>query len=487
MRETCYRSDDLHVVAVCPFGSDTVVVTFSPYQFPPGLDNPGFGEAFFYKYGIDAVHVIAASNAWFQYPDIHAALDIVVARTARHARRVTYGSSMGGYAAINFSDRLGADGVIAISPQYSIDPRKMPEDRRWVHAAERIRFVHDDIAGLRRGARPIHVLYDDRNERERRQVARIGQHVDLYEIRVPFAGHPATGMLVETRLLSPTVRGLIAGGFDPAAFAAAYDAAAPHTAAYSAHLAASLPDDRAAERVCLARRAVELRPENDAYRNLLGDALAKAGAHDEAVGVLHELIERNGSVPELHYALAVALEQAQRRDEAIVAARTALALAPDSPMLWLVLGRLLGDSREDAEAEISLRRAIELSPWPTLAAFLLSRLLARQGRVSEAIAAAQIAADNAPDRADYHEHIGALQVRARDWRAAEAALAQAAALDRRPQLLLWLAVVRLRRGRAIAALTAVRTAFRAKRETTSTCVRAVPAFNTGRWLRRPGI
>src|SRR5205085_2089472 len=103
MRDTYYRSANLHVYGVRPFATDRAVVAFGSYNLTPGLHQPGFGEAFLRRYGIDAVHVIPADNSWFQYPDMPAALAAVAAQTGDYACRIAYGSSMGAYAAINFS------------------------------------------------------------------------------------------------------------------------------------------------------------------------------------------------------------------------------------------------------------------------------------------------------------------------------------------------------------------------------------------------
>src|SRR4051794_1872432 len=133
MRETYYQSADLHVYGICPFAADRVVITFGSYSVTPGFDQPGFGERFLRKNRIDAVHIVPRSNRWYQYTDMPDALAAARARTGGYPLRIAYGSSMGGYAAINFSARLDAQRVIALSPQFSIDPTKMPKDRRWRH------------------------------------------------------------------------------------------------------------------------------------------------------------------------------------------------------------------------------------------------------------------------------------------------------------------------------------------------------------------
>ncbi|MFL5285545.1 MAG: tetratricopeptide repeat protein [Rhodopila sp.] len=454
-----YQSSNLNVYGVQPFGGERVVITFGSY-LTPGDDGRGFAEAFLYKYRIDAIHVVPRSNSWFQYPDISAALAVVVAQTAGYARRIAYGSSMGGYAAINFSDHLEVDRVIAISPQFSIDPAKMPDDPRWRHAAERIRFIRDNIAGLeKRGARQIYAIYDNRHELDAQQVARIAQSVDMIAVPAPFAGHPAGGMLVEAGLLSGMVRQLIDDAFDVEVFAAEYAAAAPQTAAYNASLATVLPANRLEDRLRAARRAVAMQPASPVYRHLLSHLLGEAGAHEEAVAILRELAERNNAIPELHHALALALERAGRLAEAVAASRAGLALAPDSPTLWALLGRLLDDAGEGDEAEDCLRRAIGLAPGTAATAFRLSRLLAHQGRQHEALSLAIAAVNNAPDRAHYHAHIARLYLAVRNWREAEAGFERAVRLDPRTALFLRLGIIRLRQGRAAAALDAARLAL----------------------------
>ena len=120
MRVVVYESAELRVVAVRPHRSRSAVVTFSSYVHHRTLDRPGFGEAFLLKYGIDAVHVVCRGNEWFQYDDLRPALELAAREIGGYENRVAYGLSMGGYAAINFSDWLGVDRVIAIAPQYSI-------------------------------------------------------------------------------------------------------------------------------------------------------------------------------------------------------------------------------------------------------------------------------------------------------------------------------------------------------------------------------
>jgi tetratricopeptide (TPR) repeat protein len=460
VRETYYRSANLHVYGVRSFATGRVVITFAPVTFPADLDQPGFGEAFLRKHGIDAVHVVPASNAWYQYPDMPDALEAVATRTSHYPCRIAYGSSMGGYAAINFSAHLDVHRIIAISPQFSIDPKKLPDDRRWRHEAERIDFLHDHIAELRPASRQTYVVYDNQNALDSQHVARIARSVALTEVGLEFAGHPAGGALVETGLLSRMVRQMIAGDFDAPTLVAEFAARSPATAAYFANQAATLPENQVQEKLHLMRRVVELQP-GGVYSHQLSDLLSRSGAHDEALAIQRSLIAAYGDSAELNYALALTLERAGRLSEATEAARAALARAPDSATLWLLCGRLLSASGQPGEAETYLRKAIELAPSAPEATFRLSRLLGQQGRRAEALEAALAAVERAPDRAGYHEHLGRLRVAVGDWRSAESAFARATNLDpKRADLLLLLSLVRLRRLRPSSAFGAAWSALR---------------------------
>lgn len=94
----------------------------------------------FAEWGMSAIHVRDPTNAWYQ-DGIGAPLPSPAAlaahlRAALHAMRatriVTFGPSMGGYGALLFGALLGADGVLAFSPQTVLNrrlPHTPPADR----------------------------------------------------------------------------------------------------------------------------------------------------------------------------------------------------------------------------------------------------------------------------------------------------------------------------------------------------------------------
>jgi hypothetical protein len=211
-REVLYRSEDLLVVGVLPFTSRSTVITFTAWSEEPSLDKAGFGETFLTKYGFDAVHVICRDNQWYQYADIRAALDAAAARTALYRNRVAMGWSMGAYAAINFSEDLGVSRVIAVSPQFSVDPIKVDFETRWRRERAAITFRQDLIDSHTGDGAEVCVIYDDLHSLDRRHVELIRNHLpNLRELRLPGSGHPAGSVLLTLGILSTSVVRLIEG------------------------------------------------------------------------------------------------------------------------------------------------------------------------------------------------------------------------------------------------------------------------------------
>nr|WP_245404647.1 alpha/beta hydrolase [Ancylobacter gelatini] len=186
---------------------DVVFVTFEP--FIPGEREPvrdGFGEAFFAKRGITAYHFISESNAWYQYPEMPELLARVRADLAPGVRVVAYGHSMGGYAAIHFANLLGAETVLAFSPQASIE---LPWETRW------------EMAGVRKlwDERPpdpnvrVYTVYDPLSLDDR-HIRYIGARAAIEPVRVHFCDHDSVVYAHEAGLLEGMLLDVAAGRLD---------------------------------------------------------------------------------------------------------------------------------------------------------------------------------------------------------------------------------------------------------------------------------
>jgi hypothetical protein len=108
-----FDSPNLHVKFVPGISdAESVFVTFTPRN--GGRPNKkGFGEPFFSKRAIPALHFVAQWNHWWQVPDVLEAIELSQPLLAGFKRVVTYGASMGAHGALGRSQDLTAGGFPA--------------------------------------------------------------------------------------------------------------------------------------------------------------------------------------------------------------------------------------------------------------------------------------------------------------------------------------------------------------------------------------
>lgn len=168
-----------------------------------------FGLPFTRKLGRPAFFVQARSNNWYQPATIFDALAAI-----RHAaginRLVTYGSSMGGFAALAFAADLNAVLAIAISPQVSIENSIVGSfEPRWREEAATIRFNHGDLRP-RLSSHPVPsiLIHDPHHRLDNRHAQMIlgSEGGQVSSLPVPLAGHPASYALAFGSVLSTLIR-----------------------------------------------------------------------------------------------------------------------------------------------------------------------------------------------------------------------------------------------------------------------------------------
>ncbi|WP_018390079.1 hypothetical protein [Ancylobacter sp. FA202] len=213
MRQVIFESENLTVVKVPGERDDTVFVTFESMRGDWPAGRKGFGEDYFAKRGRTAYHFMPSGNCWYQYPEMPEALARVRADIADGARVITYGMSMGGYAAYRFSAPLRADVVIAFSPQYSIDRWRVWWERRW---GSQSRSVLWDRQMPGEGA-VKYIFYDPLNQ-DRRHIRALRREASLELVRIYFSGHASISYVQECGLLDSAVLDIAEGRFDAARF-----------------------------------------------------------------------------------------------------------------------------------------------------------------------------------------------------------------------------------------------------------------------------
>ena len=184
------------------------VVTFDSYADDRSLERDAFAEEFLEARGLSAIHIVNAANRWYQEPALEQVFAILRPTLAAYTRVVLYGSSMGGYAALRFADRLRGNLVIAISPQYTLAPQEVPFDPRWKKPARRVRWRKDLLLPLPPGPTSV-VIYDPAHILDRRHVDLIAQDRPIVRVAVPYSGHPSGTYLAEGGLIVPLIMGLI--------------------------------------------------------------------------------------------------------------------------------------------------------------------------------------------------------------------------------------------------------------------------------------
>jgi tetratricopeptide (TPR) repeat protein len=265
---------------------------------------------------------------------------------------MAYGSSMGGYAAIRFASAIGAQAVLALSPQYSVDPRVIRSEDRWIEDQRRIEFLPEVERRIEYAGRIV-IAYDPESTLDRLHAERIAAEVAIDPLPLPFAGHPAGTYLLETGLLRPLVRQTLSGELDSAAFTREAKRRAPTSATFLTELSATRPT---VEAVALARAAVALSPDSAHVHVRLSNRLAAAGDWPAAIEVHRRALELD-SGPAFRWSFANALRAARNLDEALAVTRT---LQMESPTIAryhrlaadvrLVMGDLAGAVEELGEA-----------------------------------------------------------------------------------------------------------------------------------------
>ena len=260
------------------FSRDACVVTFDSFTDHRTLDRPGFGQAFLCSRSIDAIHVLSRENDWYQYPETADAMAAVQAVTQGYKRVLTYGSSMGAYAAIRLAGLAGAHAALALSPQFTIDPAVAPFEYRWEEPSRRFRPVWDRTLPY-----PVldqaYIAYDP-DDLDAKHLALFDQHLRFTHLRLPGAGHPVSGFLADLGMLEGLVLQACQGGIDVAGVQAEAWDARERSPQYFAIRATRVKER--AEKIELLQRAVSVAPGNPDMRCRLGVQLGKAGRFEDA-------------------------------------------------------------------------------------------------------------------------------------------------------------------------------------------------------------
>lgn len=348
-----YRSENIVARAVPCDDVSRWVVTFDNYGIGHGFDREGFSQKFLYEKGVSTVHIMGRREDWYQYPDMMEAIAAVRSHLAETDRVITYGSSMGGYAALRFADLLGADATLALSPQYSINPKKAPFETRWLQDASRINWLPESEPPLPQAARAV-VVYDPATI-DKLHTELIAAESKIETIPIWYSGHPAGLVVADAHLLAPLLFDVLNGVENLSHYQSAVRAARGQSSTYLVNLARALPERRASLALTLAERAVAINPTHvDALHGLAAN-LVSASRHDEAIIFYRRAVEAaDGGIAGL-IPFAEGLVRMGRYDEAMRIVREVTSSPGAAHMAHLhawhgLIARHIGLTQEAQEA-----------------------------------------------------------------------------------------------------------------------------------------
>lgn len=360
-KKVLYRSDTLLVRQVDAGAGQNWVITFDHHSIGEGFDRPGFGEEFLLANEISAIHVLGRGNDWYQYPDAFDAMTAVCVATAGVARRITYGSSMGGYAAVRFADAVGADGVLALSPQFSLNPARAHWDDRWLQDSQRVRWIDAIDGRIQCRARPV-LLYDPHVALDLEHVSRIAAETPSTLLPIPYSGHPATTFLGEVSLLRPALEAVLQDRFDPEMMKAEIRARRSTSSVYLGSLAERQPEVRSRTALALARAAHAAKPNSLLGMLSLARILARTGNYDEATAIHREIAVLTDRMPLYLTPFAEDLWLAGARSEAIAIGNEIVRALPHVAHLRTWLAAMMWKNGERRSAIREQKMAVSLTP-----------------------------------------------------------------------------------------------------------------------------
>lgn len=305
-----------------------IALTFTPFgtEGEVSLNGVGYGGELLLRNGFDVVAFKSAKNLWYQNlsPETIANVENFISlHSSQYKKRVGYGSSMGGYAVIQFSRDLKLDVVLALSPQFEIDK---PYDQRWQAAAKEIDFQYRINASAILDDCKYFIAYDPETA-DVRHVEKLRELIDesqLVEIKTPYSGHPSAYYLAETGLIQ--------------------------------ELALSVLKNSSADHI----RVGAHRKRSKTYLYELSKRLALQNKNKSALVAINKAISIDGNAPAFHHHKSIALNRLGDSDGALISAYVARDKLTNEAHLMGAISELLANHCDFSGALVLIEKAISL-------------------------------------------------------------------------------------------------------------------------------
>lgn len=155
------------------------------------------------KHQFNVIGIMPKQKTWFPAASMFAMWAEIQKYCAAFQIRIGYGGSMGGYAAIKYANLLDLTRIVALVPQYSIDPQDVTDLRYnmffQAELNENMRVMPQDIDL----AREYIIVYDPYCPEDHLHYQKLNALLgsSLHTLNLPFTGHDAVAILASSELL----------------------------------------------------------------------------------------------------------------------------------------------------------------------------------------------------------------------------------------------------------------------------------------------
>ncbi|MBD8496257.1 hypothetical protein [Pseudomonas syringae] len=161
------------------------------------------------KLGINCIGFMAKRPNWFPHESMSQAIYAIKHITHLFKEKITYGGSMGGYAAIKYSSRLKATSIISFCPQWSLDASECDGNNPgyqsfYVPSMKDMSIKTNDISGS------LFILYDPYYKEDAFHASKIKKlYPQSNMLHIRSTDHYVTGVLAGTENLNSIITSVI--------------------------------------------------------------------------------------------------------------------------------------------------------------------------------------------------------------------------------------------------------------------------------------
>lgn len=205
-----FEDDEIQLVHR-PGRSDFTLATFAAFGHRPN-GTWVWAQEPIAKLELEAIGFVAKRKNWYPAASMHAAAEAT--RRLLRPRTIGYGFSMGGYAVLKYGRMLGLSHGLAISPQVTINPAEVPQDRRFHKFHDPA--LHGGMRVSAGDAPPVSfVVADPYWTPDATHLTWATREAGAVPIRMPFLKHAAMQRFKSSRLLAQLCD-LVLGGDEAA-------------------------------------------------------------------------------------------------------------------------------------------------------------------------------------------------------------------------------------------------------------------------------